>query len=149
MFLQGIGKRQYCQTSRYFFGATSDVWQSMCLTQHLDYFRDDPNHPLGLNLDSYYPRPVWGTDKNRVNQTRWTQDASYLRLKNLQLGYTLPIQWTNRFGVDRLRFFLSGENLFTFTKMSTIFAPETIDGNSLGNCYPLSRTYSFGLSMTF
>ncbi len=149
MFLQGIGKRQYCQTSRYFFGATSDVWQSMCLTQHLDYFRDDPNHPLGLNLDSYYPRPVWGTDKNRVNQTRWTQDASYLRLKNLQLGYTLPIQWTNRFGVDRLRFFLSGENLFTFTKMSTIFDPETIDGNSLGNCYPLSRTYSFGLSMTF
>lgn len=149
MFLQGIGRREYCQTSRYFFGATSDVWQSMCLTQHLDYFRDDPDHPLGLNTDSYYPRPVWGTDKNRVNQTRWTQDASYLRLKNLQIGYVLPMAFTNRFGVDKLRVFLSGENLLTFTKMSTIFDPETIDGNSLGNCYPLSRTYSFGVSVTF
>lgn len=149
MFLQGVGKREYCQTSRYFFGATSDVWQSMCLTQHLDYFRDDPDHPLGLNTDSYYPRPVWGTDKNRVNQTRWTQDASYMRLKNLQLGYTIPMGLTNRFGVDRLRVFLSGENLFTLTKLSTIFDPETIDGNSLGNCYPLSRTYSFGVSVTF
>ena len=149
MFWQGVGRRQYCQTSRYFFGATSDVWQSMALTQHLDYFRDDPDHPLGLNLDSYYPRPVWGTDKNRVNQTRWTQDASYLRLKNLQIGYTLPIRVTSRFGVDHLRIFASGENLLTFTRMSTIFDPETIDGNSLGNCYPLSRTYSFGISVTF
>ena len=149
LFLQGVGKREYCQTSRYFFGATSDVWQSMCLTQHLDYFRDDPDHPLGLNLDSYYPRPVWGTDKNRLNQTRWVQDASYMRLKNLQIGYTIPMGFTNRFGVDRLRIFLSGENLLTFTKLSTIFDPETIDGNSLGNCYPLSRTYSFGVSVTF
>ncbi len=149
MFWQGVGSRQYCQTSRYFFGATSDVWQSMALTQHMDYFRDDPDHPLGLNLDSYYPRPVWGTDKNRLNQTRWTQDASYLRLKNLQIGYTLPMSFTSRFGVDNLRVFVSGENLLTITKMSSIFDPETIDGNSLGNCYPLSRTYSFGVSVSF
>lgn len=149
MFLQGIGKRDYCQTSRYFFGATSDVWQSMCLTQHLDYFRDDPNNPLGLNTDSYYPRPVWGTDKNRVNQTRWVQDASYLRLKNLQLGYTIPMYFTDKFGIDVLRVYISCVNLFTFTRMSTIFDPETIDGNSLGNCYPLSKTYAFGISVTF
>jgi len=149
IFLQGVGKRDYCQTSRYFFGSKWEIWQSMCLTQHLDYFRDDPDHPLGLNLDSYYPRPVWGNDKNQVNQTRWIQDASYMRLKNLQLGYTIPMNLTKKIGIDKIRVFISGENLFTVTNMSTIFDPETIDGNSLGNCYPLSKTYAFGLSITF
>lgn len=148
-FLQGVGKREYLQTSRYFFGATSDRWQSMGLTAHEDYFRDEPDHPLGLNIDSYYPRPVWGTDKNRQNQTRWVQDASYLRLKNIQIGYTFQGAWTQKAGIDRLRVYFSGENLATFTKMTKIFDPETIEGNSLGNVYPLSRTYSFGVSVTF
>lgn len=149
VFIQGVGMRQYMQSSRYFFGATSDVWQSMGLVQHADYFRDDEKHPLGLNLDSYYPRPVWGTDKNRKMQTRWVQDASYARLKNLQLGYTFPVKWTEKIGVSNLRVFFSGENLFTVTKMSDIFDPETISGTSLGNVYPLSRTYSFGVNVTF
>ena len=149
VFIQGVGQRQYLQSSRYFFGATSDVWQSMGLVQHADYFRDDENHPLGLNLDSYYPRPVWGTDKNRVMQTRWVQDASYARLKNLQVGYTFPTKWTGKIGVSNLRLFFSGENLLTITKMSDIFDPETISGSSLGNVYPLSRTYSFGVNVTF
>ena len=149
VFIQGVGQRQYLQSSRYFFGATSDVWQSMGLVQHADYFRDDPNHPLGLNLDSYYPRPVWGTDKNRVNQTRWVQDASYARLKNLQVGYTFPVKWTQKIGISNLRLFFSGENLYTLTKMTDIFDPETISGTSLGNVYPLSRTYAFGVNVTF
>ena len=121
----------------------------MGLVQHADYFRDDPNHPLGLNLDSYYPRPVWGTDKNRVNQTRWVQDASYARLKNLQVGYTFPVKWTQKIGISNLRLFFSGENLYTLTKMTDIFDPETISGTSLGNVYPLSRTYAFGVNVTF
>ena len=148
IFLQGVGRRQYIQTSRYFFGATSDRWQSMGLTAHEDYFRDDPNHPLGLNLDAYYPRPVWGTDKNRQRQTRWVQDASYMRLKNLQLGYSLPKKWVNAVKLAGVRVYFSGENLLTFTKMTKIFDPETIGGVDLGNVYPLSRTYSFGVSIT-
>ena len=148
IFLQGVGKRQYIQTSRYFFGATSDRWQSMGLTAHTDYFRDDPDHPLGLNLDAYYPRPVWGTDKNRHNQSRWVQDASYMRLKNLQLGYSFPAKLLKPVGLAGLRVYFSGENLLTFTKMTKIFDPETISGVDLGNVYPLSRTYSFGVSIT-
>ena len=149
VFFQGVGKRDYLQSSRYFFGATSDRWQSMGLTAHADYFRDDPDHPLGVNTDAYYPRPVWGTDKNRLAQTRWVQDASYMRLKNLQVGYTFPAVWTEKAGISRLRVYFSGENLATFTRMTKIFDPETIEGNSLGNVYPLSRTYSFGVSVTF
>lgn len=149
MFWQGIGKRDYCQTSMYFFGATNDIWNSMVLTNHLDYFRADPNHPLGQNLDSYYPRPVFGTSKNRVNQTRWVQDASYLRLKNLQVGYTIPENLTSKIGISALRLFVTGENLLTISKMSKVFDPETVDGNGHGNSYPLSRTYAFGLSVTF
>ncbi|MDR0506432.1 MAG: TonB-dependent receptor, partial [Dysgonamonadaceae bacterium] len=149
IFLQGTGKRDYLQSSRYFFGCSWDRWQSMGLTQHEDYFRDDPNHPLGLNLDSYYTRPLWGTDKNMQHQTRWVQNAAYMRIKNLQIGYTLPPVLTGKIGIGKLRLFVSGENLVTWTNMTTIFDPETIDGNSLGNVYPLSKTYSFGINVSF
>ena len=147
IFLQGVGKRQYFQNSYYFWGAYRGGWWSMGNTVHKDYFRDDPENYLGLNVDSYYPRPLWGTFKNQETQSRYLQDASYLRLKNVQLGYTLPSKWTKVIGIDRLRVFASGENLLTFTKMSKMFDPETI-GSSMGNSYPLSRTYSFGVSVT-
>lgn len=150
LFLQGTAKRQYFQNSRYFWGSTRwGRWDSMGLTQHEDYFRDDPNHPLGLNLDGYYPRPVWGTGNNQQMQSRYVQDAAYMRVKNLQVGYTLPSLLTRKVGISKLRLFVSGENLVTFTKMTTLFDPETIDGNSLGNVYPLSKIYSCGVNVTF
>ena len=113
---------------------------------------------LGLpaNLDSYYPRPIFsdssdGTSfgaKNQKVQSRYVQDASYIRLKNLQFGYTLPAKFTNKFGINRLRIFVSGENVWTGTGLTKLFDPETISGGNGGNAYPLSRTWSFGLSLT-
>lgn len=147
IFLQGTAKRDYFQNSYYFWGALHGVWWSMCLKEHEDYFRDDPGHVLGLNTDSYYPRPVWGSDRNRQVQTRYLQDASYLRIKNLQFGYTLPHKLTSKFGVGSLRVFFTGENLATLTRMTTIFDPETI-GTLKGNCYPLSKVYAFGVNVT-
>ena len=148
IFLQGTGKREYFQNSFYFWGCGHGVWWSMSLKEHEDYFRDDPNHPLGLNLDAYYPRPIWNTEKNRQVSSYYLQDASYIRLKNLQVGYTIPPSITRYAGISKLRIYFSGENLATFTKMSSIFDPETI-GTSMGSSYPLSRIYSFGLSVTF
>ena len=148
VFLQGVGKREYFQNSFYFWGCGKGVWWSMSLKEHEDYFRSDPDHPLGQNLDAYYPRPLWDTEKNRQVSSYYLQDASYIRLKNLQLGYTLPASITRHAGISKLRVYFSGENLFTLTKMSTIFDPETI-GTSMGSSYPLSRIYSFGLSVTF
>lgn len=149
LFLQGTAKRDYFQNSFYFWGLNWDRWGTMSLKEHEDYFREDPNHPLGQNLDSYYPRPVFGTEKNRQVQSRYLQNAAYLRLKNLQIGYTIPRIITNKVGIDKLRFFVSGENLATWTKMTSIFDPETISGLSYGNVYPLSKTYSFGVNVTF
>lgn len=146
-FFQGILKRDYFQNGYYFWGASASIWGSAGLKEHTDYFRDDPNHPLGQNLDAYYPRPLFSA-KNQVVQTRYLQDASYVRLKNLQLGYTLPISLTRRAGIQKFRVYVSGENLFTITKMATMFDPETVDGGYGGSVYPLFKVYAVGLNVT-
>lgn len=145
-FFQGILKIDYFQNGYYFWGATSDMWWSTGLVQHENYFRDDPTHPLGLNLNSYYPRPLFN-GKNEQVQTGYLQDASYIRLKNLQIGYTIPSNIIKKIWVKRLRVYVSGENLWTETKCSKIFDPETINGGMQGNVYPLSKVYSVGVSI--
>jgi len=148
-FLQGVLKRDMWQGSYFFWGATSNMWFSTGLVEHADYFRNDPNHPLGENLDSFYPRPNFSSGKNQQVQSGYLQDASYIRLKNIQLGYTLPAAITQKIAVQKLRFYLSGENIFTRSKVANMFDPETIDGGSGGSVYPLSKVYAAGLSITF
>jgi TonB-linked SusC/RagA family outer membrane protein len=151
MFWQGVLKRDYYfgPASLMFWGVTTNgEWFSSSLKEHLDYFRDDPEHPLGQNLDSYYPRPVMLNGKNRIKQTRYLQNAAYMRLKNLQVGYTVPKQITNKAGISNLRIFFSGENLMTLTKLR-ILDPEIAGiGRNDGTAYPLVATYSFGISIT-
>ena len=77
------------------------------------------------------------------------QNAAYCRLKNVTLGYTLPAEWTKKFYVNNMRLFVSGENLLTITSLVDTFDPETIGvGWYDGATYPLSKTISFGLSLT-
>ena len=147
IFMQGVMKRDYWQGGYYFWGATSKWW-STGLVDHLDYFRTADN-PLGENLDAYYARPVFGTSKNLQTQTRFLHNAAYIRIKNIQLGYTLPKTTTNRFGVERLRVYVSGENIWTGSSVAGMFDPETIDGGSNGTVYPLTKVWSAGLSVTF
>ncbi len=147
IFMQGVMKRDYWQGGYYFWGATSKWW-STGLVDHLDYFRTADN-PLGENLDAYYARPVFGTSKNQQPQTRFLQNAAYIRIKNIQLGYTLPKTTTKRFCVERLRVYVSGENIWTGSSVAGMFDPETIDGGSNGTVYPLTKVWSAGLSVTF
>ncbi|MDR1898226.1 MAG: TonB-dependent receptor [Prevotellaceae bacterium] len=170
VFLQGVMKRDYMVNAynNMFWGATGGEWWSAALKPHEDYFRAEAsglNGEIPANLDAYYPRPLfgWGSNgpvKNHQAQTRYLQDASYIRLKNLQIGYTLPVSLTKHIGINRLRIFASGENLWTGTSLTKLFDPETLNGGntnssaddaveSNGNAYPLSRTWSFGLSVTF
>ncbi len=150
LFLQGVAKRDYFQGGKYFFGSCGwSKWGTMVLKEHLDYFRDDPDNPLGLNLDSYYPRPYLDTEKNVQCQTLYMQNAAYLRVKNLQIGYTIPMKHASQAMLQNARIYFSGENLLTFTPMTKLFDPETIGENETGNVYPLSRTYAFGVSLTF
>jgi TonB-linked SusC/RagA family outer membrane protein len=154
-FFQGTMKRDYFQGSYYFWGASSwGEWWSTGLQQQLNYFRNDPKDPLGLNLNSYYPRPLFN-GKNQQTQTAYLQDASYIRLKNLQFGYTVPSAITKKIAIDKIRIYVSGDNLWTFTKLAKMFDPETVDGganiggSNAGNVYPLSTVYSCGLSINF
>lgn len=160
VYLQGVMKRDFFASKdtwnggSYFWGMSDDLWWSQGLVQHGDYFRDEStwsvqNGYSTANTDSYYPRPVFsGGEKNRKVQTRYLQDASYIRLKNLQIGYTLPQSLTRKASIDKVRIFFSGENLLTGTSLSKLFDPETVDSNFGGCTYPLSRTYSFGISVT-
>jgi len=149
-FFQGVAKRDYWQGSYYFWGVTNNMWWSSGLKQHADYFRATASNDLPANLDAYYPRPIFGTSKNQQAQTRYLQNASYIRLKNLQIGYSLPSNMVNKLNITKVRFFISGENLWTGTNLAKMFDPETISGGSSsnGNAYPLMKTISFGLSLT-
>lgn len=149
IFFQGIGKRDYMPGGPYFWGANGGMWQSAAFEDHLDYFRDE-NSPMvqagvaDVNLDSYFPRPYFNTGKNQQTQTKYVQDASYLRLKNVQVGYTIQ-----SIAGAKIRVYISGENLFTFTKMTDIFDPETVGlgGWGDGKTYPYAKVYSAGLSI--
>ncbi|HZL11866.1 MAG TPA: TonB-dependent receptor [Prolixibacteraceae bacterium] len=158
-FFQGILKRDYYQGSNMFFGASGgSLWDIVAFKQHEDYFRPEPTaeeladpkfvaNPLGVNLDAYYPRPLF-SNKNTQTQTGYLQNASYIRLKNLQLGYSIPQRFTRKVLIQKCRIYVSGENIWTGTKLSSIFDPETIDGGNGGNTYPLSKVYSVGVTVT-
>jgi len=105
----------------------------------------------GVNIDSYFPKPYFTTTKNQQTQSRYIQNGAYLRLKNLQLGYTLPRSAGSKLGLSNVRFYVSGDNLFTITKMSKIFDPETVglSGWNDGKTYPLAQVYSCGVNITF
>lgn len=151
LFFQGVMKRDYWQGTPYMFGYMGDLWNSAGIMGVEDYYRDEntwsvQNGYMDVNTDAYLPRLAGS--KNITTQTKYLQNASYIRLKNLQIGYTLPQSITKRFSVQQLRIYLSGENLWTGTKLRKQFDPETIDSWN-GNGYPLSRTLAFGLSVNF
>ncbi|MBF6598036.1 MAG: TonB-dependent receptor [Fermentimonas sp.] len=150
MFWQGVLKRDFYPTGMVFWGVNSGgQWWSTAFKDHLDYFRADENHPFGQNLDSYYPRPLF-SGKNQNIQSKYMQDASYMRLKNMMIGYTIPQDIANRMKLQNVRLFVSGENLLTLTKMAKMMDPETAGvGRQGGTVYPLSKTLSFGLSVGF
>lgn len=167
-FLQGVLKHDFWaggdsttnndNAGGYFWGARGNVseWHIRGFVQHNDYFRAESvgleGYEIPANVDSYFPRPLLSYadgGKNQRVQSRYMQNAAYMRLKNLQLGYTLPATWTKKAGISKCRLFVSGENLLTFTSLFDVFDPETCTGGVGGNVYPLSSTWSFGLSLTF
>ena len=108
--------------------------------------------PLGANTNAYYPRVARNGGKNTNVQSRYLQNAAYCRLKNIQIGYTLPKTWTEKAGMSSVRVYVSGDNLLTFSDITGIFDPEAIgstyDANN-GKLYPLQRVISVGLNVNF
>ena len=102
------------------------------------------------NHSATLPRLYFGwnaPDKVRRNSTFYLQDASYLRLKNLTFGYTLPVKVTRQIGIDNVRVYFSGDNLFTATRYPGL-DPERANSGSFVQ-YPQNKIYSFGLNVKF
>lgn len=122
-------------------------------------FSGDAAHPATIwrdawtpdNHDASMPRIFYDTNSASSNRSVqsdfWLQDTSYLRLKNLQLGYTLPKGWLNSVGVENIRIYYSVENLLTFDKMKINIDPESTSQRL--SSYPLLRTHAFGVNVTF
>ena len=151
IFMQGVGKRDFWDDSPYSVGANTGMWQAAAFKDHLDYWRPATDTNLGPNPNGFYPRPLFGQgSKNFQTSDRYLQNAAYMRIKNIQLGYTLPAAVASKIGANRIRFYFSAENLATFTKMNKIFDPEATGGDwGPGKIYPLQRTVSFGLNLNF
>ena len=139
---QGAGKSTY-------FIEGSSVW----MFQRSDFgnifkeFADCNRWILGVNEDpnAEYPRLTYGgNNNNQQKSTFWLRDGSYLRLKTLDIGYSLPKAVVNKLHMNRIRFFFIGTNLLTFAKFD-LWDPE--QGSSDGKDYPLARTFSLGVSI--
>jgi TonB-linked SusC/RagA family outer membrane protein len=106
----------------------------------------------GAGTSNKIPRFVLGDSKNWVSSDLYVHDGSYLRLKNIQLGYTLPEKLTQKMMISSLRFFVAAENLFTFTKYQG-FDPEiSSSATSLGvdyGVYPQARSWTVGVNLAF
>ncbi len=121
--------------------------------------------PAGLNMsreffddrwqkegDNKYPRNFNGptgrtTGTNSWGSDFWLRDASFLRLKTVEIGYSLPVQTLNRFAIQGIRIYLSGSNLFSIDQFGPSFDPES--PNDAGKYYPQQRIVNIGANITF
>ena len=123
----------------YIEGANYDVF---CLAIHEDHWTPD-------NPNARFPRPVFEQNHNTAYPSEWwTLNGSYLRLKNLQLGYTLPASFSNKIGLSTARFYLGGTNLFTISELNKWgMDPEVSSGRMTR--YPQTKQYILGLNVNF
>jgi len=152
VYFQGVGKRELWASGNIVFPGfrAAEGWYE----HQIDYWTPE-------NTNTFYPRPAdYGAVVDKWNfqpQTRYLLDMSYLRMKNITLGYTLPKSLTERIRLDRLRLYFSGENLLTFDKLDVPIDPEIdfsqsqldLDRAGFGRAYPYRKTFSFGLQVTF
>ena len=142
VFLQGVGK---CDgyvggMGRHAFTEVANYPQKV----HLDRWTWD-----NQNSHATYPRFTYDETYNKKFSSFWIEDASYLRVKNIQLGYTFPAQKINflsKLRISNLRVYFSGENLWTLTDFFSSYDPESPISD--GGYYPITASYSFGLSIT-
>lgn len=138
VMFQGIGKRKMLIDASALAPFYNDY--QMPWTIHRDYWTED-------NQDAYWPRlyRYKGDAFNFKSSDKWVQDASYIRLKNVTVGYTIPVL---KKYIERLRIYVTGEDLWEHSDLLEVFDPEA--GNNVGRSYyPFFRTWTFGLNLTF
>lgn len=147
IFMQGVGKKDYYPGSGdlYFWGVYNQPWTNITYGNMYDHWSEE-------NPDGYFPRlksyvAYQGGVEAAAVQTKYLQNAAYLRLKNLQIGYTIPKHLTEKIGLSHLRLFFTGDNLAVWSGLYKHYKcdPEGLGGGG----YPLQRAYSFGMNVTF
>lgn len=141
MFWQGVGKR--------------DVWLSGCASQAFANNFEGPLFDYHLdrwtpgNPDATYPRLTMGAESanNTLKSDFWLENAAYLRLKNIQLGYTFPSHLTRKIRIEQLRIYASMQNAFTISGMRGGWDPEV--SQNTASIYPVARVLSLGLNVKF
>ncbi|MCG7857680.1 TonB-dependent receptor [Flavihumibacter sediminis] len=117
-------------------------------------FDGDRNNALSYWVNRWTPEnpsttlPRIGGVNNSVISTFYIQDASYLRMRNIEIGYSLPVSFTQRFGISKFRVYAGAQNLLTFTKMEN-FDPERARSGNTDQLTPLYKVYTFGLNLKF
>lgn len=139
VFIQGVGKRDFFPTGNYFWGQINNAAAVGTYEVYKNAWRED-------NPDALYPMWKAGSGYNIQTQTRYLQSGAYARLKNFTLGYTLPLQLTQKVLLNKVRVYFSGQNLFEITNMRGNFDPEII--GKVGEYYPLQRSILFGLQLS-
>lgn len=153
IFLQGVGKRDYWGIGN----IAIPLYQGadILYAHQLDYWTPE-------NPNAEYPRPYIGNNATRLSglpttgnnfypQTKYLLNLAYCRLKNITLGYTLPTSLTAKYKVQKLRIYVSGQNLAEISNVGVPLDPEITDGgdfNFLGRTFPFERNFSFGLQVT-
>lgn len=152
IFFQGTyGNKIYSQLNQDIEG----FYRGFTVTQR--YFN---NRWTGEGTSNTQPRPSWNAKSNNaIPSSRFLEDGSYLRLKNLQLGYSIPEKTIKGIGLSKARLYLSGTNLLTLTKYSGLDPEMTVSNNSRNEgdgaagidwgTYPPAMTIMFGIDITF
>lgn len=110
----------------------------------LQYIADDHWSENNRNLNAFWPRLAERViNNNAVPSTHWLQNGAFVRLKSAEFGYTLPTRLTKKFHVQMLRFYVSGSNLFVWSKFK-LWDPE-MAGDGLG--YPVQRVLNLGVNV--
>lgn len=159
-FFQGVGKRDWYpgQETGFFWGKYNRPY-GYSLKMHENRWTEENPNP-----NAYWPRLVGYSSENGgrpmgTPNNRYMQDASYLRLKALTVDYSLPQAWVSKLGLTGLKIYFTGENLFTFSNVCENFDPEVIKGGDVdlkgrkgeeqGYSYPMLKTYTVGLNVSF
>jgi TonB-linked SusC/RagA family outer membrane protein len=169
VFLQGVLKRDFYPHHYLFWGPYQQPYANV-YPWNLNYYRATGDSPeqrakhsasyikAGLadaNTNSQYPvLQSWLADNNYgsgldIPQTKYLLNGAYLRVKNISVGYTLPVKFTSKFRVSRLRVFATGENLYEFSSIKKFVDPEAINQGSSAWAYPFQRRYAFGVNLDF
>ncbi|WP_185968925.1 SusC/RagA family TonB-linked outer membrane protein [Carboxylicivirga sp. M1479] len=131
------------QAENYFYGAPNEGpnFEIFTTTRALDRWTPD-------NTNATFPRLEDASNKNNyLYNDFWIRDASYFRMKNLQIGYSFNQSVLEKIQIERLRLYVGGTNLFTITDVESGLDPETYDGRP--SYYPPVSTYIVGMQVTF